>query len=207
MLGTDTSEKVERARRNRRALGTAGVLLIVALVLVACGQAATSADAPTQPVAEAPASVPASQEPAAAPTSAPSQEPATAPTSGPSQEPAAATPEDTSVPVANPTPAPSAPAGGGNPTVAVGEAEVELEDFQFVPKILTVKAGTRVKFGNKDRAGHTVTSDTGLFDSGLFQKGEEWYYTFTQAGEYPYYCAPHGGPGGQGMSGTIIVVP
>ncbi len=110
-----------------------------------------------------------------------------------------------SAPAGNPTAA--ATTVGGSPTVAVGEAEVELEDFQMVPQVLTVKVGTRVKFSNKDQAVHTVTSDTGLFDSGSLQKGEEFFYTFAQAGEYPYYCAPHGGPGGQGMSGKIIVVP
>ena len=110
-----------------------------------------------------------------------------------------------SAPAGNPTA--SATTVGGSPTAAVGEAEVELEDFQMVPQVLTVKVGTRVKFSNKDQAAHTVTSDAGLFDSGSLQKGEEFFYTFTQAGEYPYYCAPHGGPGGQGMSGKIIVVP
>ena len=84
---------------------------------------------------------------------------------------------------------------------------MELEDFQFVPKVLTVRVGTTVKFSNKDRVGHTVTSDTGLFDSGNLNKGEEFFFTFTEVGEYPYYCAPHGGPGGVGMSGVIIVVP
>ena len=109
-------------------------------------------------------------------------------------------------PVATP-PAATPQAGGGTPVVAAGEGEVELEDFQMVPKVLTVRVGTTVKFSNKDQAGHTVTSDTGLFDSGLLAKGEEFFFTFTQAGEYPYYCAPHGGPGGVGMSGVIIVVP
>jgi plastocyanin len=91
--------------------------------------------------------------------------------------------------------------------VAVGEAEVELEDFQFHPKVLTVRVGTTVKFSNKDDADHTVTSDTNLFDSGSLSKGEEFFFTFTEPGEYPYYCAPHGGPGGAGMSGKIVVVP
>ncbi|MHB1317526.1 MAG: plastocyanin/azurin family copper-binding protein [Anaerolineae bacterium] len=91
--------------------------------------------------------------------------------------------------------------------VVSGEGEVELEDFQFVPKVLTVRVGTEVKFSNKDSAVHTVTSDTGLFESGSLSKGDDFFYTFTEAGEYPYFCAPHGGPGGQGMSGTIVVVP
>jgi plastocyanin len=93
------------------------------------------------------------------------------------------------------------------PTALVGEAEVQMEDFQFRPKVLVIRAGTTVKFANKDQAAHTATSDTGVFDSGLLAKGEKFTFTFTQPGEYPYYCAPHGGPGGVGMSATIIVIP
>jgi plastocyanin len=120
----------------------------------------------------------------------------------PTAEPA--TVEPTMAPAAEPT-ATAAAATEAPPEQ--GEAEVELEDFQFVPQVLTVKVGTRVKFSNKDGVVHTVTSDTGLFDSGPLQKGEEFFYTFSEAGEFPYYCAPHGGPGGVGMAGTIIVVP
>jgi plastocyanin len=87
------------------------------------------------------------------------------------------------------------------------EAEVEMEDFQFKPKLLTIRVGTTVKFSNKDEAEHTATSDTGVWDSGYLAKGEEFYFTFTEPGEYPYYCIPHGAPGGQGMSATIIVLP
>jgi plastocyanin len=93
-------------------------------------------------------------------------------------------------------------------TVVTGdEAEVEMEDFQFNPPVLVIRPGTTVKFANKDEAPHTATSDTGVFDSGYLSKGEEFFYTFTEPGTYPYYCIPHGGPGGQGMAATIIVQP
>ena len=120
---------------------------------------------------------------------------------------AVATPRPTELPPTASPPVATPPASGGTATPAVGEAEVEMEDFQFVPKVLTVRVGTTVKFSNKDDVGHTATSDTGLFDSGTLAKGEEFFFTFTAVGEYPYYCAPHGGPGGVGMSGLIIVVP
>ena len=197
MKGLTNLTKLNRGRQRRpRLILTTGVLLLVALFAAACGQAASTAvpaSVPTvQPTAVAPTSVPPTQEMAAAPTSVPpTQEATTAPTSAPTAQPTTVAP----------TPS------GASPTVAVGEAEVDLEDFQFVPKVLTVKVGTRVKFSNKDKVGHTVTSDTGVFDSGLLQKGQEFFFTFTQAGDYPYYCAPHGGPGGQGMSGKVIVVP
>ncbi len=87
------------------------------------------------------------------------------------------------------------------------EAEVEIEDFLFQPKVLVIEPGTTVKFANKDRVPHTATSDTGIFDSGYLSKGQEYYYTFTEPGVYPYYCIPHGGPGGVGMAATIIVQP
>jgi plastocyanin len=119
-------------------------------------------------------------------------------TGGLAAAPSATTPSETAVPPE---------ASGTAPAVAVGEGEVELEDFQFRPKVLTVRMGTTVKFANKDRVQHTVTSDTNLFDSGFLSKGDAFRYTFTEVGEYPYYCVPHGGPGGAGMAGKIIVVP
>jgi len=112
-----------------------------------------------------------------------------------------------------PTAAATAPSNAGSefPAGAVvvtgDEAEVEMEDFKFNPQVLVLRPGTTVKFANKDQAQHTATSDTGVFDSGYLSKGEEYFYTFTEPGTYPYYCIPHGGPGGQGMAAVIIVQP
>jgi plastocyanin len=94
-----------------------------------------------------------------------------------------------------------------NLQVLSGEGEVEIEDFQFRPKTLVVRVGTTVKWANKDQAQHTATSDTGVWDSGYLAKGDRFTYTFTQPGVFPYYCIPHGAPGGVGMAGTIIVLP
>jgi len=38
------------------------------------------------------------------------------------------------------------------------------------------------------------------------QAGATYQHEFTQAGQYPYHCRFHGGAGGIGMSGTIVVV-
>jgi plastocyanin len=46
--------------------------------------------------------------------------------------------------------------------------------------------------------------DDGLFDGNL-PSGADFQFTFDKPGTYPYYCKPHGGPGGQGMSGVITV--
>ncbi|MEM2237730.1 MAG: plastocyanin/azurin family copper-binding protein [Candidatus Caldarchaeum sp.] len=53
----------------------------------------------------------------------------------------------------------------------------------------------------KVNVAHTVTSDQGLFDSGLFGAGERWVFTFVRAGIYPYHCTPH-----PWMVGTVTVV-
>ncbi len=79
--------------------------------------------------------------------------------------------------------------------------EVEIEDFAFQSDALTVKVGTTVVWTNKDKVAHTVTSDAGLFDSGLFAKGESFSFTFTEVGVFSYYCIPH-----PYMKGTVTVV-
>jgi plastocyanin len=68
------------------------------------------------------------------------------------------------------------------------------------PKV--VKAGTQVTWKNEDTVAHTVTSDSGAFDSGNILPGQSWSYTFSQPGKFPYYCTLHGK---QMMSGTIEV--
>jgi plastocyanin len=204
------------ARRVRASLLTV-VLTVVLVSLVACGgmQPATQAPSggaaagPSSPATVQPASVPATS--VAATASATTVADATVAHATVAALATVETPKVTAVAtvsrvltaVAPTTVVPTAPAFG----VVSGEGEVDLEDFSFRPQVLTVRVGTVVKFSNKDRAVHTVTSDTGLFDSGSLNKGDDYFYTFTQVGEYPYYCAPHGGPGGQGMSGKIVVVP
>jgi hypothetical protein len=50
-----------------------------------------------------------------------------------------------------------------------------------------------------------VTADDGSFDSGEMGQGDTYSRTFQQSGSYPYYCTFHGAPGGEGMSGTVVV--
>ena len=72
----------------------------------------------------------------------------------------------------------------------------------FSPKTLTVRAGTTVTWFNGDTVIHTITSDTGLFDSGNRAPGAFYNHTFAQAGTYAYHCTPH-----PSMTGTIVVTP
>lgn len=95
--------------------------------------------------------------------------------------------------------------GSTNPPAA---ADVTMEGLSFLPGELTVEVGSTVTWRNESSVIHTVTSGTdgthdGLFDSGNLGPDEEFSYTFTEEGSYPYYCIPHVN---QGMTGTITVV-
>lgn len=71
------------------------------------------------------------------------------------------------------------------------ESMVIIEDFEFDPETKRVSKGTIVTWKNQDSATHTVTSEDGLFDSGLLAKGITYSYTFEQEGDYEYYCTLH----------------
>ena len=87
------------------------------------------------------------------------------------------------------------------PSSAGSAVEVAIANFSFAPNSLTIKEGTTVKWTNQDSVTHTVTSDTGLFDSGGLSQGQSFSYTFTTAGTYPYHCTPHQAK----MTATVIV--
>lgn len=77
---------------------------------------------------------------------------------------------------------------------------------------LTIAVGDTVTWVVAPGTVHTVTSGTynasgvqpdGLFDSGSMAPGEDFAFTFTAAGEFPYVCTIHADAG---MVGRIIVV-
>jgi plastocyanin len=87
------------------------------------------------------------------------------------------------------------PAPGGT-----GTADIAISNFAFDPASITIKVGTTVVWTNKDSANHSITSDTGLWDSGGIAQGESYTRVFDTAGTFTYYCSIH-----PSMKGTIIV--
>jgi plastocyanin len=136
--------------------------------------------------------------PATVPTSIPTLVPTTVPTSTPAPL-ATAIPTGTQGPIAGAATA----AEAGTPTGA--HVIVEMKNYAFVPKDITITTGTTVTWRNADNTTHTATADNKLFDSGNLGPSAQFSYTFTKPGVYPYYCIWHGAPGGVGMSGTITV--
>lgn len=80
---------------------------------------------------------------------------------------------------------------------AQGQMNVDITDFSFQPATISVPVGTTVTWTNQDSVDHTVTSQDGLFDSGIVGEGESFSYTFMEPGNYAYFCSIH--PSMRGM--------
>ena len=77
---------------------------------------------------------------------------------------------------------------------------IEVKDFMFMPTTLTVSAGDKVTWVNKDDEPHTVVSDTGMFRSGAMDTNESYSFKFDKPGTYHFTCSIH-----PRMVGTIVV--
>lgn len=88
------------------------------------------------------------------------------------------------------------------PGAAQSGAAVTIQGFAFNPAELTVKVGTNVTWTNNDGTTHTITSDTGLWDSARVSQGGTYVRLFDQAGSFGYHCSIH-----TSMKGTIVVTP
>jgi plastocyanin len=94
----------------------------------------------------------------------------------------------------------TSPPPGQTPGTDFKPAAVSIEGLAFVPASITVAVGTTITWTNNDSVVHTVTSDTGAFDSKNMAKGSTFSHTFTDPGVYSYHCTLH-----PYMKGTITV--
>ena len=86
--------------------------------------------------------------------------------------------------------------------VRAADMEVNIDNFAFTPKELTVKAGTTIVFRNRDDIPHSVVGSKGEFHSKALDTDESFSFTFTKAGTYDYSCGLH-----PRMQGRIVVTP
>jgi plastocyanin len=80
--------------------------------------------------------------------------------------------------------------------------QVVIDNFRFSPRKLTVTAGTKVTWVNRDDVPHTATSTAKPrhFDSKSLDTDDRFEHTFATPGTYEYFCAVH-----PHMTGQIIV--
>ena len=102
-----------------------------------------------------------------------------------------------------PATAPPAPATQVAST-ARSVTNVTIEDFDFKPGVfgVAVPPGTTITWTNNGPTVHTTTSDSGVWDSGDLQVGDNFSFTFTDPGVYWYFCRLH-----PFMRGTITIDP
>ena len=87
------------------------------------------------------------------------------------------------------------------PAVAA-DTEVNIDNFAFTPKELTVKTGTTIVFRNRDDIPHSVVGANGEFHSKALDTDDSFSFIFAKAGTYAYSCGLH-----PRMQGTITVTP
>ena len=68
---------------------------------------------------------------------------------------------------------------------------VTIEATSFKQESLTVSAGDKVVWLNKDPFPHTATSASGGFDSGSIDPDTSWTLTTVEKGEFAYICSLH----------------
>ncbi len=84
---------------------------------------------------------------------------------------------------------------------AAAAMEVKIDNFTFAPVTITVPAGTKVSWVNRDDIPHTVVSDDKTtFKSKALDTDDKFSFTFDKPGTYPYFCSIH-----PKMTGKVVV--
>jgi plastocyanin len=81
---------------------------------------------------------------------------------------------------------------------------VAVQDNAFQPSSIQAETGTTVIWDVLNGE-HSLAADDGSWSSGTIGTGSSFSRLFPAAGTYRYYCTIHGGPGGVGMAGVVVV--
>lgn len=71
------------------------------------------------------------------------------------------------------------------------EVKIDIKEFMFGPKDLTVAVGTKVTWVNDDQIPHTVAETHKAFRSGALDTDDSFSWVFNTPGEFEYFCALH----------------
>ena len=105
----------------------------------------------------------------------------------------------------------STPAFAAEVAVDITEGASTKTTNAYSPNPIEINVGDTVIWTNQDATAHSATSGEDATPTGLFGdpsasgsvlvRGKSQSFTFTEAGEYPYYCFLH-----PNMVGTVVVV-
>ena len=79
--------------------------------------------------------------------------------------------------------------------------EIGIDNFEFTPKVLTVKAGTKITWINKDDVPHLIVNTQNRFHaSPVLDTDQRYSAMLTKPGTYDYFCSLH-----PKMQGKVVV--
>lgn len=81
-------------------------------------------------------------------------------------------------------------AASGTAPATPATHEIVIEGMRYTPATLTVKAGDRVTWINRDLVAHSATA-RGAFDSGPIAPARSWSIARLKAGHYVVACTLH----------------
>lgn len=85
--------------------------------------------------------------------------------------------------------------------LTLGPNEIAIDNFQFTPPVLTVKAGTAVSWINNDDVPHLIVNTQNRFkQSGVLDTDQRFTTKLTKPGTYDYFCSLH-----PKMQGKVVV--
>jgi plastocyanin len=91
---------------------------------------------------------------------------------------------------------------GAGPSPAAA-ATVDIVDFAFAPRVITVTVGEGLTFVNGDDFAHTAQAGDGTFDTGDIGTGRSSApVVFDAPGRHDFFCGIH-----TYMTGTVTVAP
>jgi len=71
------------------------------------------------------------------------------------------------------------------------DIKIDIKEFMYSPKELTVAVGTKVTWVNDDQVPHTVVEVNKVFRSGALDTNDSFSYTFLIPGTFEYFCILH----------------
>jgi len=78
--------------------------------------------------------------------------------------------------------------------------EIKIDNFSFTPAEVKVPVGATVVWTNRDDIPHALISTGKVFKSKVLDTDDNYSFTFSAAGTYPYFCSLH-----PKMTGKVIV--
>lgn len=75
--------------------------------------------------------------------------------------------------------------------IAASAVTVDIRNFDYAPRDLTVTAGTSITWVNYDGVPHDATDKSGAWGTTILGRGESAILVFDSPGVYEYYCTIH----------------